>query len=137
LQGPVYLTRIPDDAKRFADIVNGNLVAFPAWELRNKWLAIRLSDGGSDGTIYDSKQDAVKHQIDEFQCAYFCFRNCLGGISAREAERFLVYVRAAYKAGFRLPDPDAKHGGLDTFISVEQFDGITGRNGRAVKPNHN
>lgn len=121
---------IPDDAKRFADIVNGYLAFTKPWDVRNKWLAIRLSDGGHDGVMYDSKRDAVRHQLDEFLCAYFSFRNCLGGISPREANRYLAYVRAAHKAGFRLPDPDDRNGGPDLFMSTNQFDTWTGRHGR-------
>jgi hypothetical protein len=118
---------IPDDAKRFADIVNGYVAFVNPMELRQKWIAVRLSDGGTDGTLYDSKRDAVRHQLDEFLCCYFSFRNCMGGISARDAARYMEYNRLLYKGGARMPDPDRSDGGLDTFLSVSDYDLMTGR----------
>lgn len=115
---PIY----SDVARRFADIVNG-YTAWVKWEERQHyWLAVRLSDGGTDGELYHSKRDAVRGQLDEFVCAYFAFRNCMNGISCKEAEAFLLYVRAAYDAGMRLPDPDEQFGGPDPFMPVDQFD---------------
>lgn len=111
-------------ARRCADVINGYLHSHPVDELRNSWIAIRLSDGGSDGTLYDSKRDAVRHQLWEFQCAYVSFRNLMGGITPLEAERFLDYNRRAYDAGFRLPDPDDVNGGPDLFLPTETYDAL-------------
>ena len=111
-----------DDAKRASDIVNSYLSFIPFDELKNKWLAIRLSDGGYDGNLYDSKADAVRHQSDEFLCAYVCFRNLIGGATPREMEIFLRFNRDAYDAGFRLPDPDARSGGPDVLATTAQLD---------------
>jgi hypothetical protein len=111
-----------DSAKRFADIVNGYLAFVPWDELKDKWLAIRLSDGGHDSTLYDSKLDAVTHQADEFLCVYFSFRNVAGGITPKDAEIYLEFNRKAYDAGFRLPDPDHKHGGPDLFMPTSTYD---------------
>lgn len=113
---------VSDAAKRCADIVNSYLHFIPADEIRNKYVAIRLSDGGSDGVLYDSKRDAVRHQSDEKLCAYVCYRNCMGGITPFEAQKFLDWNRAAYDMGARLPDPDDQHGGPDLFASVGQHD---------------
>lgn len=129
---------IPDYAKRMSDIVNGFLAFVQPWELRTKCLAIRLVDGGSDGALYDNKRDAVRHQLDEYLCAYFFYRNCMGGITPREAMKFMDYTRAAYDAGMRLPDPDDVNGGPDHFMSVSQHDNWTGRNARRlILPNGN
>lgn len=109
-------------AKRASDIVN-SYRAFVNWdELKTKWLAIRLSDGGHDGTLYDNKRDAVRHQLSEYTCAYVCFRNLVGGSSPREMIRFLQFSRDAYDAGFRLPDPDDVHGGPDVLMTTGQAD---------------
>lgn len=113
---------VSDAAKRCADIVNGYLSYVPADEIRTKWVAIRLADGGSDGNLYDSKQDAVRHQSDEKLCAYISYRNCMGGITPLEAEKYLQWNRAAYDMGARLPDPDDKTGGPDLFASTTQYD---------------
>src|SRR5437762_517876 len=81
-------------------------------------MAIRLSDGGSDGKLYDTKREAVKHQLHEQLCAYYSFRNSPNGFSfgprgLQEAAVFLAWHRMAYDNGFRLPDPDDRNGGPD------------------------
>jgi len=105
--------------------VNGHIHAARDFaDIRDKWVAIRLSDGGSDGVLYDTKRDAVSHQLDEFQCAYISFRNIVAGMAPYEAELFLNFVRRAYDAGFRLPDPDAQTGGGDLFLSTQGYDNL-------------
>lgn len=127
-----------DEAKRASDIINGYFAYFPLDRLLHSWVAIRLSDGGSDGTLYDSKRDAVRHQSDEFLCAYISLRNCPNGVKPLEAERFLAWTRAAYRAGFRLPDPDDMTGGPDVFMPVNQFDGLRRIvNGHLAGPRNN
>lgn len=115
---------ISDDARRASDIVNSYYAYIPWEQLQNQWVAIRLSDGGSDGTLYDSKRDAIRHQAWEQQCAYIAFKNCPNGISPLEAERFLAFTRGAYDAGMRLVDPDAQNGGLEAFMPTAQYDGL-------------
>jgi hypothetical protein len=108
----------PDAAKRASDIINSYRVFVPWDELRYKWIAIRLSDGGYDGNLYDSKREAVRHQLDEFLCAYVCFKNLQAGSSPREMELFLKFNRDAYDAGFRLPDPDSQFGGPEVLMTT-------------------
>lgn len=36
----------------------------------NSWVALSLEDGSSDGILYDSKVDAISHQLHEFAYAY-------------------------------------------------------------------
>lgn len=116
------LPQMPDYAKRCADIINGLRVAHEFNELCGKWVAIRLSDGGSDGVLYDSKPDAIRHQLHEQMCAYISFRNLLNGITEEEAKTFLDFTRSAYDAGMRLPDPEAVNGGPDLLLPFGQFD---------------
>lgn len=108
---------VSDPAKRAFDIV-ASYVAFVDFDQRiRSWVAIRLSDGGSDGALYDSKREAVRHQSDEFTCAYFSYRGAPNGFaSPKEAAIWLEYHRQAYDAGFRLPDPDAATGGPDLIM---------------------
>lgn len=68
------------------------------------WMAIRLSDGGSDEVAYATKKDAIKHQLHERQCAYV--RLTPDGMSPKAAYSFLKINRALYDAGFRITDPD-------------------------------
>ena len=93
--GPQY----SDAARRCSDIVNMH-VAAGVW---NKFVAIRLSDGGSDGVVYDTKADAVRHQLHETLCAYVFITP--DGMSHRSAENFLRVNRQLYDAGMRLSDP--------------------------------
>lgn len=69
-----------------------------------RWVAIRLSDGGSDGALYDSKAAAVRYQPHERQCVYF--RINPGGLTPRSAESTLRFNQGLYDMGARLADPD-------------------------------
>lgn len=125
---------VSDAGKRASDIINSYLVFTPWDEIKGKWVAIRLSDGGSDGTLYDSKRDAVRHQSDEFLCAYVSYRNMMQGCTPHEMDRFLEFNRKAYDAGFRLPDPDAQSGGPDLYQSVSDYDDWVGNYARNILP---
>lgn len=91
-----------DEAKRCSDTVNLHLTANPYCV--GRWVAIRLSDGGSDNVLYDTRADAVRHQLHEQLCAYV--KIMPGGMSVKEAQVYLKYHRELYDAGFRLPDPE-------------------------------
>lgn len=114
---------VSDAAKRCADIINAYATFVPFEHRVRCWVAIRLSDGGSDGTLYESRRDAVRHQSDEKLCAYFTYRNSPHGMKPKDAQLWLDYHRAAYDAGFRLPDPDHQTGGPDLIMPLpwEQF----------------
>jgi hypothetical protein len=107
-----------DRANRASDLINEARETLDWDQLRTCWIAIRMSDGGSDMVIYDNKRDAVRHQLNEQQCAYICFRNLIGGASARELLRVLRFHEMAYNAGLRLPDPDDVDGGPDLAMST-------------------
>jgi hypothetical protein len=95
-----------DSARRAADAINLHIHAH-GHDAFGKWVAIRLSDGSSDGTLYDRRADAVRHQFHESQCAYFRVPPFGELISPAEAEAFLTYARSVYDAGYRVPDPEA------------------------------
>jgi hypothetical protein len=69
-----------------------------------KWVAIRLADGSSDGIPYDSRADAVNHQLHEQLCCYV--KVPPDGMPPVDAVRFILINRALYDAGYRIADPD-------------------------------
>lgn len=107
---------VTDAGKRAYDIAR-SYTAFVDYETRiRSWVAFRLEDGGSDGTLYDAKADAIRHQLYEQQCAYFSFRGAPNGFaSAKDAAVWLEYHRHIYDRGGRTPDPD-DHGGGPAMI---------------------
>lgn len=68
------------------------------------WVAVRLSDGGTDGIVYDTRRNAIRFQLHETQCAYV--QVPWDNFPVHHAERFLAIHRDLYKAGFRMTDPD-------------------------------
>lgn len=92
-----------DSARRASDQIRLHLLANRDQAIHS-WVAIRLSDGGSDGILYDYKHQAVRHQLHEYQCAYVLIPP--DGMSPRAAEVFLRFHRHLYDSGFRLADPD-------------------------------
>lgn len=88
-----------DDGRRLADAHNAAL----AGGGRGRWIAARLSDGGTDGVIYDVRADAVRHQIHETQCAYI--RVHPSRMEPAEGTAILRVHREAYDAGYRMVDP--------------------------------
>lgn len=102
--------RYSDAARRCSDAIRLHIVAGNA----GKWAAIRLSDGGSDEVAYDTRADAVRHQLHEQQCAYVAIP--VDDMSPAAAERYLAMHRELYDAGFRLTDPDGTGGNMAPVI---------------------
>jgi hypothetical protein len=84
------------------DAVNNGYVGF--------WLAIRLSDGGSDEIAYAKKADAIKHQLHEQQCCYVKLPP--DGMGPKHAAAYLDVHRKLYSAGMRIVDPDDPRRGV-------------------------
>lgn len=116
--GTVNIAELADAGKRASDIINLHLAFTPFEQLQSKWMAFRLQDGSSDGVLYDSKRDAVRHQLDEFLCFYVPFRHLAAGSKPHEMEVFIKFNRDAYDHGFRLPDPDEESGGPDLIMTT-------------------
>lgn len=94
-----------DAAQRMSDQISLHLVAqHDSWDAVGKWVAIRLSDGGSDGSLYDTRDDAIRHQLHEFQCCYVKIPP--QGMPAKDALRYLQINRKLYDNGFRMTDPE-------------------------------
>jgi len=118
---PRPLTRELEEAgKRLAGTVNTYIAARDPWELKNCVLAVRLSDGSTDGNLYESMQDAVRHS-DETRHFYFHFKGNLGGVSVRECALVLQFHREAREAGLPQGDPDRKEQ-ITPFLSTYGHD---------------
>jgi hypothetical protein len=116
-------------AQRAADAINLHLLA-QGWDaLRNSWIAIKLEDGSSDGVLYDSKQDATRHQRYEQQCYYFSYRNCQVMVTPRDIAIVLQFAREAYDAGLRFVDPDDRTGGPTPIMTAARYDNLRARLG--------
>jgi hypothetical protein len=121
---PSVAAGITDRGRRASDLVNYYRAesGIPWEDLKTKYLAFRLWDGSSDGILYDTKRDAVRHQAYEQQCAYVCFVNLVDGSNPREMETYLAFCEKAYDAGFRLVDPDDVTGGPDIIPTTPRMD---------------
>jgi hypothetical protein len=119
---------VPTDAgKRMSDMVNA-MVTFKGWdELQNGYMAFRLDDGSSNGTLYDSYEDAIKY-TDEQRHAYFCFRQAMGGANPKDCEIFLTYWRYARAAGVPVKIPEARRERpVLPILSIKGYEIFTGR----------
>lgn len=96
-------TLISDAGRRASDVINTHVAAHGVSGAVNKWVAISLSNGGSDGVLYDSRADAVKFQLHEMLCAYISIPP--GGTTPEDMTRYLEIVRNLYNSGHRLSDP--------------------------------
>lgn len=91
--------QISDAAKRVSDAVNLSVFAGGV----GKWMAFGLSDGRTDHVHYDSRYDAVSHQL---SAAYYLYLQVMpGGIEPRQAQALLSYWRQLHDAGGRFHDP--------------------------------
>lgn len=85
-----------DAAKRMSDAVNTALLVDPEGN-RRRWIACRLSDGGSDGTTYPNIETAIAFQFHYSQCCYLPIPS--NGISPREADVLLGAYKQTYNNG--------------------------------------
>lgn len=102
-------------AKRATDAINLHWHAI-GYDCVDKYVAVKLADGSSDGVLYETYQDAQRHQFDERLCAYIRLHPQL--IDVCEAEIMLETNRRAYDAGGHLIDPDAPGGGKTAITPV-------------------
>lgn len=100
---PGYVYRNHDAAKRFHDIIALHQEVLSTDELlTGRYIAVRLSDGGSDGVAYESRTDAVEGQRhNASRCGYYRIppKQIKWGIQTCDV--MLWYVRTAYDNGHR------------------------------------
>lgn len=107
-----------DAAKRLSGIVNTICVIHPMDVVINSWIAVRLADGSTDGVLYDTRREAVRHQPYEKQCAYLSLRQAPGGMDIQAAYAILKFHRDAYDANLVFVDPEHPTGGVDMQIPI-------------------
>ena len=106
-----YRGKHSDAARRISDATKLGWVA-NGWDgFVGHWMVFKLEDGDTDHVLYPRKIDAVRSVSNEFH--YLYLRMHVEGMGLCEAEIMLEFHRSAYKAGFRLSDPDSKTGGPD------------------------
>lgn len=82
-------------AQRMAGVIN-LFILCQSWDvLIRGCLAFRLDDGTTDNTLYPNRRTALSYQIRP--CLVFHFRNCPGGVSARDCQIFLNIHREAFE----------------------------------------
>lgn len=94
---------ITDAGRRAADVINGHIEKEGLVNCIGWWVALRLSDGGSDGVMYDSRASCVHFQLHETLCAYVQIRPDTN--NPRELSRYLQLCRKIYDSGNKLSDP--------------------------------
>jgi hypothetical protein len=111
---------VTDAGKRMADMIN-LMVAFKSWdELQNGYMAFRLDDGSSNGTLYDSYEDAIRF-TDETRHAYFCFRQAMGGANPKDCEIFLAFNRHVTEAGIPRKHPETRRA-ITPILSIKGYE---------------
>jgi hypothetical protein len=68
--------------------------------LKKAWVAIRLTDGGSDNTVYETRADAVRSTMNA-PTRHLYFPVPLERMNAQTCDVLLWYVRKCYDAGSR------------------------------------
>jgi hypothetical protein len=112
-----------DAAKRVSDQWKLHRVALGNNAI-GKWFAARLADGTSDGVLYDTKQDAIRHQHhNEVYFAFICIAPT--DISVCDADVYLRTLREMYDAGIRMTDPADAAGGRAPILRQSREDQVS------------
>jgi hypothetical protein len=104
-----------DAARRAFDAIQLHYQVIGTDELMTakRYVAIRLSDGGSDNTAYDSQDAAIRHQLVPDPNRVWYFRLPPMCPSMREVATLLGYMRRCYDAGYR---PAGAHAGPEIIL---------------------
>lgn len=116
--GRAWLTS-EDDAKRFYASLGIHYLALSMDEIiALRFVAIRLADGGSDNTAYETRQQAIDHQPgDRNRYAYMVIP--AGQPSVTDCDVLLWYARTCYDRGYR---PDTSHEGAGLILPTRRED---------------
>jgi len=94
------LTELSDAGRRCSDAVRMHIAAGGV----GRYIAVKLTDGSNDGNLYDTRADAIRHQLHETQCMYV--KIPADDMPPEHATRLLVLSRKVYDAGAHFTDPD-------------------------------
>lgn len=89
-------------------------------------MAIRLSDGHCDGTVYDRRQDMIRHNANGEPYYPLGLKNLAGGAVPREMAVVIKFARDAHRAGFRYTDPEAVASRYQVAMTTQQRDYLRG-----------
>lgn len=119
---------IEDAARRICDVYNATLNHYIQENIAHCWMSFTLQDGRSDGRLYGSKLDAVRHVPNEHRYLFLCFRNALGGVNPRDMQIYLNMCRAVeLSPGVKFAQPDSRDGGPQPIVPADMYDHLMGR----------
>lgn len=96
-----------DAARRISDTFTLHKIA-GGYEAIGKWFVVSLQDGTTDNVLYDSRRDAMRHQMFPEHHGYYTVTP--GQMSVCAAEALLRIARRLYEKGIRMIDPDEMGG---------------------------
>ena len=99
-----------DAAARIADAYNLHLIAGGTDAAVGHFIACAMVDGRSDGVLYDTRREAVRHQRHN-EAQYVFIRIGPANMTACEAASLLFTQRKLHQRGMRLTDRDHRAGG--------------------------
>jgi hypothetical protein len=92
---------------RMSDTINNVRMSKDWDELKDGWMAFALEDGTSDGTVYDTRDDAIRFHRNRAKKYFYCaLRQCIHGCSQREATMILALTRVQSERGRYHPETD-------------------------------
>jgi hypothetical protein len=98
---------VNEAGERMSGVVNNVRHANDWDDIKNSWMVFKLEDGSSDGTIYDTKDDAVWYQRNKAsKFFYLSLRQCMHGMSPKEATLILAMTRVQSERGRYNPTPE-------------------------------
>lgn len=104
-----------DRGKRVSDVIRLHIIGNGEGAY-GKWVSARLSDGVSDGNLYDTKADAVRHALAPNHMAYFFILRDEEMTSPMGCEVYFRWIEQWEKAGY------------DTAHTEQHFNAPRGRN---------
>lgn len=98
---------LSDAGIRMSDTINNVRMSSDWSNIKDGWMAFALEDGTSDNVIYDNRDDAIRHHRNRAKKYFFVtLKQCIHGMSHREATMMLAMVRVQSKRGRYHPETD-------------------------------
>lgn len=92
-----------------AEILNNVRMSHDWDDIKHAWMAFALEDGSSDGTVYDSRADAIRvNRNRSRKLFYVALRTIMHGITAHEATQILALTRVQSERGRYNPREDSQ-----------------------------